>query len=384
MIILGAGFSRAAGLPLGPELSQEVLKLADTRTFSVLNDDIERFRRYQLLRTGICPSRTCINVEDLLAYLDIEHHLRLLGSDTWSDQGNKGQLALRALIGKVIVDRQAAMSAAQWEPYLLFAQNLAPNDQVITFNYDTILETACERVGKAFRLCPHRFKLVHDGGGILDQHRQEVIIRKVHGSVDWYDMTAHLQQSEHQESSPTGRPTPWHNAIIARQCEELQVVPLVEQPYPDGESLTNMVRAKNIAQLSSADGLWPVPMIIAPSSAKIVYLNQVRELWHGMGGVGRFNSQMMIIGFSFPSHDDYALVPLISAIDAFQSDNQTLDYFDASRLKVIDYQQGEVDQTTFKERLRWIDWSKVDAFWGGFNAEIIPRIFEPNKFRRQA
>jgi hypothetical protein len=77
--------------------------------------------------------------------------LRLKGSDTWSEHGNRDGLQLRWAIGKVLYDRTATDIP---QLYLDFARQLTTSDRVLTLNYDLVLERALAAVGLPFRLCP--------------------------------------------------------------------------------------------------------------------------------------------------------------------------------------------------------------------------------------
>ena len=75
--------------------------------------------------------------------------------------------------------------------YLKFAKILKPDDYVLTFNYDTLLERALTTAGVPFRLFPERLRQNPYGGRsmLVDTSREEVIVLKLHGSIDWFDRT---------------------------------------------------------------------------------------------------------------------------------------------------------------------------------------------------
>ena len=127
-----------------------------------------------------------VNFEDFMRFLDIEHFLGLRGSDTWSEEGNEGTVVTKTLVGTILADRLAKLKEIP-DLYLEFARRLQANDIVITFNYDTLLEQALDAVAKAYRLFPTRFKSVHEYGAIGGDDRDEVIVLKMHGSIDWFD-----------------------------------------------------------------------------------------------------------------------------------------------------------------------------------------------------
>jgi hypothetical protein len=98
LFVLGAGFSRPAGLPLAFELWEEI-------------------RQQGLHLTG----RAAKFGEDFMKYLDLEHYLGLRGSDTWSEDGNEGTIVTKYLIAKILA-RQLNELANVPALYLEFAR----------------------------------------------------------------------------------------------------------------------------------------------------------------------------------------------------------------------------------------------------------------------
>ena len=60
-------------------------------------------------------------------------------------------LVVKTLIGQILAERIPRHDEIP-EIYLEFARRLKPNDMIITFNYDVVLERSLEAVGKPFRL----------------------------------------------------------------------------------------------------------------------------------------------------------------------------------------------------------------------------------------
>ncbi len=318
-----------------------------------------------------------------MSFLDIEHFLSLQGKDTWSEEGNKGQLSARSLVAQILLERQLAMTAKEWAPYLRFAEALCPKDTVITFNYDTIVESACKQTGTPFRLCPHRYKQVDAWGGTLDTKAEEVVVYKVHGSVDWYDARRYLEQMDAYNADPTKKPRPYKNAEVFGHAKELGVERIVRDPYPEDSMLHTMFRVPDMRPLMGKEGVWPAPYLISPSASKVVYLKPFVEFWHGFVNAGWNQSQMAIIGFSFSSFDDYVLVPIVNAIDNFEEGKEKWAWFGRTRLKIVDFQPSAAKRRQFQKRVRCVDWDRASCFWEGFNESIVPRVLEPNTFDRE-
>lgn len=71
--------------------------------------------------------------------------------DTWSKDGNEGTIVTKYLIGKILARHTSQLKEIP-NLYLEFAKRLEPNDTVITFNYDTLLENALDAIGNPLRL----------------------------------------------------------------------------------------------------------------------------------------------------------------------------------------------------------------------------------------
>src|SRR6266851_4178289 len=129
LFLLGAGFSKPAGLPLASELRPMVEDVARrylrVGAFSHLEHAIEEYNEYL---ADIEPERG-FDLEEFGAWLDWEHVLRMKGSDTFSELGNQAGLQLRWAIGKVLFD---AMPRTIPQIYLDFAEGLKVTERVLT------------------------------------------------------------------------------------------------------------------------------------------------------------------------------------------------------------------------------------------------------------
>src|SRR5688500_5815531 len=97
IFVIGAGFSRGTGLPLGNELFCEVRKRANIQFGSDnwLSEDLAEFIEYKRRCEGTSLSEEDVNFEEFLSFLDIEHFLGLRGKDTWSKEGNETQVLVK-------------------------------------------------------------------------------------------------------------------------------------------------------------------------------------------------------------------------------------------------------------------------------------------------
>jgi len=90
-------------------------------------DDVEDYLKYRKRCDGLELTAEQMDFEDFLAFLDVEHRLGLRGSDTWSEDGNEGQVVVKSLIGRILTERCPAANSVP-SLYLRFASLLQPDD----------------------------------------------------------------------------------------------------------------------------------------------------------------------------------------------------------------------------------------------------------------
>jgi hypothetical protein len=375
-MVLGAGFSRPAGLPLATSLWSEIREMAasfpeDSRA-SKFRDDLDDYLRFQMATEGNCDINS-INFEDFMSFLDVEHFLGLRGGDTWSEEGNEGTVVTKYLIGKILARYQSQIAKIP-DLYLEFANSLRQNDIIITFNYDTLLETALDETRTPYRLFPTRFSSVDDFGGVVDSEHDEVVILKVHGSLDWFDKTHYIRM----RSIFAAQGAPPVPDIIFDNADTLDLVPILDGPYHSDHPLKNVYRARDLSYLYSRNFLFhATPRMLAPSSVKLVYANRLSNFWDGLGRAGLLNFGMAIIGFSMPSQDEYAKQIMYRLVRNYQTYRWGESDFGLrkSPLAIVDYFPDDAAEARFRERYRFVDWSRASVDGGGFTLASLDSIF---------
>jgi hypothetical protein len=377
LIILGAGFSRPAGFPLATELWKEIRETAASYTPDYrahkFNVDLESYIAFRRETEGIRLTPETVDFEDFIRFLDVEHYLGLRGSDTWSEDGNEGTIVTKFLIGKILARQVSALTAVP-DLYLEFARRLEPDDIVITFNYDTLLERALDSVGKSYRLFSSRYKSVHELGGIVDDSRDEVIVLKVHGSIDWFDRS----DFERRITWHTTHKAPPPEDIIFSHEAALGLERLVDGPRFSTDPLRNVYRAKNLKAAYAKNLLFlATPRLLAPSATKLLYATRMNDFWQGMGRAGYYNFGMAIVGFSLPIHDDYARQILYGLVTQYQRYSWDRKIFGQRKtpLAIIDFFPNIASKVRFRRRFRFVDWSRAHLSGKGFDFESLDRIF---------
>ncbi|MFZ0978974.1 MAG: SIR2 family protein [Candidatus Acidiferrales bacterium] len=377
IFILGAGFSRPAGLPLASELWEEVLRRARGMSgrASFFVDDLNEYIEFRRRCYGDTLDPNQVDFEDFMAFLDVEHYLGLRGKDTWSTDGNEGQVVVKTLIGEILTERTPARDEIP-ELYLKFARLLQPTDIVLTFNYDVLLERALESIRLPFRLFPSRLGSVDDSRDFasVDMTKEELVLLKLHGSVDWFDRSFYstldanfLQQgSSHHPTHPVFNPS-----------SPLNIAPLIDGPCFKNDPLRQMYRVLDIEKLYDKGILFhATPSLLNPSSVKILYSKMLRDFWWGLGASGILNFGMVIIGFSMPQQDDYARQVLYRPVTNYQEN-----YWEHGELNhkktpllLIDFRTSPEHQQQYRHRYAFVDWSRAQLHFGGLDDEALSLI----------
>jgi hypothetical protein len=377
LIILGAGFSRPAGIPLAAELWKEIRETAaefsrDLRAYK-FNEDLEHYIAFRKDTEGEELTADTVDFEDFVRFLDVEHYLGLRGGDTWSEDGNEGTIVTKYLIGKTLSRYINALEAVP-ELYLEFARRLGPNDTVITFNYDTLLERALDAIGKPYRLFSTRFKEVREFGGTVDNSGEEVLILKMHGSIDWFDRGRFERRIALHEKMGAPPPTD----IIFSHEEALGVSRVVDGPRHDEDPLRNIYRVGNLKELYKKNLLFmATPRLLPPSTTKLLYAARMNDFWEGMESGGYYNFGMAIIGFSLPPHDDYVRQILYELVTNYQRHNWEKDELGRKKvpLAIVDFLPDAASEARFRDRYRFVDWKRADLNGQGFELAALDKIF---------
>lgn len=361
IFVLGAGFSRSAGLPLAGELWAEIFHRARALTgrASKLMDDVEDYLKYRKRCDGLELTAEQMDFEDFLAFLDVEHRLGLRGSDTWSEDGNEGQVVVKSLIGRILTERCPAANSVP-SLYLRFASLLRPDDVVLSFNYDVLLERALDAIGKPYRLFPDRYESVSEYSGAVDNSKDEVVILKVHGSIDWFDRAGYRRQEA--EFRRQGVPHPPEHVVFSN-IEALGVTPLTDGPRFANDPLREVHRVRDIGTLYAKDIMFrATPRLLSPSSAKLIYHDTMGDFWQGLGGAGSHNFGLAVIGYSLPDADDYAHRVLYRIVSNYQQTRWGEEHFGLVKTPFVLIDKCEAEGAPHRRLLRryaFVDWGRA-------------------------
>lgn len=355
LFLLGAGFSKPAGLPLAAELAPLVLNVADT--YLATDDGYSHlrnaFERYETFLEETDPGSE-FDLEAFSAWLDWEHVLRLKGKDTFSEHGNEAGLQLRWAIGKVLFDRCPDEAPPL---YVEFARHLTTRDRVMTLNYDVVLERALDAVALPYRRFPGRFSEVYESHAVWDPDEpDELVISKLHGSIDW--------------SYSSGPETD----------QQLDLRTLVEGPRRDDDPLNQIavIPSRSLGRYYGNRNFWwrNPTLLMPPSTAKPLARSALVPLWDGIGRYAYLLGGFTVIGCSLPPADPYVrqLVHHIATDYAYQRPRELP--WPQCRMKLVDFRPTRVGRHQLMERFRFMSPEHTDTLLDGFTAESLAAIFD--------
>jgi hypothetical protein len=181
VFILGAGFSKPAGMPLATEI---LPLIANNPNNQEMNAWLKGLGVRLAWLAGESKDGTSppLNIEEAFHYAhsDIEahrlmHQLRQVGPPdaTWSHQSRARQIAswLRKLEDRLCDLIYEKDNNANLDQIVRWARAVREQDAILTFNYDTLVERALSELNISWE---HGF-----------EQDMNIPIFKLHGSIDW-------------------------------------------------------------------------------------------------------------------------------------------------------------------------------------------------------
>ncbi len=340
-------------------------------TDTIFEADLERYTQYLSDCEGKAVDVDAIDYEKFLGFLDVEHFLRLEGSDTLSDEGNASQLMVRRAIAEVIHQRTPQELPP---PYRAFARSLNPFDVIFTFNYDTLLESSLEAENVPYRLFPQRYVEIGPTMNTVDHSKEsdeEVIVLKLHGSIDWCDRSGYEERVELMtgifgDDYEVEDPVFGAGRLVAS-------TPLTDGPRDPNDPLRKIHRVQNLERLIASDHWSWSPLILAPSAAKLVYLERLRDLWWGSQEFGGLNLSIGVVGYSLPPHDEYARQVLYHVFSNYTGYTPDLEFEGRKKtpIRILDSAPADDSGADIRSRYRFADWSRTELNLKGFDESTV-------------
>ena len=379
ILILGAGFSRPAGLPLGSELFQYVREYVRSLDLhqNTLERDIVRYKNYVLNTEGKSLTEETLDYEKFLSFLDTEHFLGFDGGEQLTDEGNATQLLVRYTIADVLYRHTPKTPPTL---YRSFVRNLNPSDWVLTFNYDTLLENSLDAEGIPYRLFPDRFSEIGGFSNVIDSSRDEVVVLKLHGSINWFDRTQYDKAYQLMLSSSTRYEV--KDPVFGRN-KVVNTVPLTDGPRSHDDPLTRIHRVHDLDTLlehtvRQGNSWISCPYILSPSVSKMYYSTGLLGLWYGIKNAGGLNLSICVIGYSLPDHDEYARQALYSIFSNYTCIEPDLELNGIKKrpIRILDYSPNDDSCTEIRSRYRFAEWDRTELNLNGFSDITIEWLFD--------
>lgn len=231
-----------------------------------------------------------------------------------------------------------------------------------------------------YRLFPQRYKEIHFNYNTVDNSEDEVVILKVHGSIDWFSKEPYkLMQEAYSQCGLQEDP----EHPVFNLDKDITVDPILEGPRSEDDPLKNIYRVKEIRKVYETKSWFKAPpWILPPSTSKLLHSSKVREFWQGLGQAGGYNLGCAVIGFSLPRQDEYVRQILWRVITNYQNSWWNEEYFNGLRktpLALVDKRETESEKKRYQEQYNFVDWNKTKSHLNGFNQESLHIIFASRK-----
>jgi len=366
LFVLGAGFSKLAGLPLGHELLEEVrIRIRDHHRIYNWDGPLEKeIREWKELY----PDNE-LSLESVFAYSHRKHFLQLIGADEHFSHGSRSIVFARKAIQSILIESTPIDAPP---PYSDFASRLTPNDTVITLNYDTLLEEVLESAEIPYSLTPEWW---------LDNEQAEnpkrfskpqyVEVLKLHGSIDWYDRNYYLQSRAYADNNPMEVPDEdplfGPNRTVPTEALSRGKVAGVHGE----EILSRVYRVPNHRQHFpvTPKHYMVVPFLLPPAYDKLLGNDPIRDIWRDLHRSFETYSSITFIGYSMPKYDEYAYEAFGRLILGFQHGSDTT-YFGHRRVPVQVVTLAESPKDLFSD-WRFLKPDKTRIWTDGFSADAL-------------
>jgi hypothetical protein len=337
VFLLGAGASRAYhASPTGQ-------KMPLARDFFNVFESLDIASNPWVLREGLVHYLSSYMKVDPIQYLesgiDIEelhseigsHFLRALDAEHLSDEHLMERLEVQRAYNELLFIFAATINSVQNGPishaHASIAAAIGPEDVIITFNWDTLLDRALAAHGQwsvdsGYGIVPN--SVFRDGWSSPSESIGKPLLLKLHGSTNWivgYQLVLDNKIVLTQEAAAD---TLWvfESATRPYNCYAGRYMPGYEA-FSYGYYPPNLLDRGRPAQegkvivsarlrvpwkpegTAGDDGLTSMPLIIPPVKEKTyeLYGGLFQTLW-GRAEVALSNaSQILVIGYSFPKTD---------------------------------------------------------------------------------
>jgi hypothetical protein len=267
VIVVGAGISKAIGLPVANELLREMFCWHQNRTTAVrldmITEFLEAFYPGCAISSGEYP-----DVEDALGMLETANtYNEIRGQNRgykWRPEitSNIKSRFIR-LLGEYLWSFQSSLKPHDLEILRQFVRHIGTGSVYVSFNYDLTLESALSYEG-----IPYSYGLPLDPNGVC--------ILKPHGSINWFS----------PESAGKAANAGW-----TKLGDDILVTP-----------------SCNPSTLQFAN--WKEAVMIPPTPSKQIGTRDLKKIWTSFSSSITSARQIIIGGYSLPNADRLARLVL--------------------------------------------------------------------------
>lgn len=263
VFLLGAGASKAFGLPLTNELLQTVLPALKTKSLRKRTTDFVKYL-YPYFHSSW---RNYPNLEELLSLMDVyvEFSSKVKSSHKFEpDEVEELKKDLLTATTVTLSEKSESIKIRNTQFFHL-AKLLKPGDAVVTFNWDLLVEKALTELGLDWN---------------YELKNGKVALLKPHGSIDWFDGdTSNIKRS-------------------------------LTSPVIDDVGELRVFRKFRMPRVGS-----PITPIIVPPLVKRKWKHvEFDRIWRSTWRALRTADDIHIIGFSLPPEDLHVRFVIRSAI----------------------------------------------------------------------
>lgn len=271
--VIGAGFSRAFGLPSTAELLTALHEWSDDGRLDGAAKDISK--KLQDAYDYFFPSHGEHFRPDPMDFFSIMAAYEDVRGHGLPQQFKHPMLLgeLQRCVARILTARVHEVRPALRGQHALLDQMLIKGNVIVTTNWDTLLEQASRERGVPVRL--------------RDRKADAVSILKLHGSVDWVLKTEAKKSWSKNNYRSLGdlldgrRSTSLANQPIAR-------VPIIEDPSSGWQLLRGSVKT---------------PFIATMARSKAAHVNPLQDVWRSAYGGLSAAKRIHVIGYSLPTDD---------------------------------------------------------------------------------
>jgi len=330
--LLGAGFSKPAGMPLATDL---VGPLAQRIDHAEMNEWLASLKQRVEWLCEPGQKWTGLNIEQVfhLAYFSIEVHrlqqhlapvVREAGETPWK-RAKSIEGWLQRLEYELVDLISENVAKADLGPIARWASGVRETDVVATFNYDTLVERALESVSKRWN---HGFESEPSGG---------IPVFKLHGSIDWIvaDRRESFSKLDLLFDKTTMRRPVGRTGYVEEDCRLWRC--------RSGEQREKWIVGRDL-QLNPEGARAQTPGVAGLGAYKELHrVPGLGLVWVGAMRAVQQADQLIVVGFSMSDFDTMAQMQLVDRMRKRHEEERPL------RVLVID---PAAEDSAFQRRFR--------------------------------